>query len=114
MKCGFCKAEGHTISKCKAPGIDEERERRKSDPKEVERKEKSQKKREEKQEEERKRLGITKEKKGLHQPVIQPGHIELEFRDAAETVEGAINLVLPESYMQKILMIINENQYQIF
>ena len=111
MKCGFCGVEGHTIAKCKAEGVEEEKKKRKSDPKYIEKQEKLAKKREEKRREENQRLNIGNEKKGLHQPVIRPGHIEEALQDECETVEGVLNNVLPDSYLQKILGIINENKY---
>lgn len=110
MKCGFCGREGHTIVRCKAEGIEEEKKRRKSDPKYIEKQEKVAQKREEKRREESQRLKITKEKKRLHQPVIRPGHVEEAFQYLCETVEGAINAVLPETYLQKCLVTINENK----
>lgn len=111
MKCSFCKEEGHSIKRCQAPGAREEKLRRKSDPKAMQAREAAKKKHEEKAREEMARLRITKEKKSLHQPVIKPGHLNLEYVSSCETVQGVLEVILPTSYLQKILDILNTNRF---
>ena len=110
MKCGFCKEEGHNLAGCKANGASAEREQRKSDPKNLEKKERAKNKKEEEAGKERERLRITKEKKDLHVPTITPGHVNIELVPSCQTVCDVISMVLPDSYLQRILDILNTNR----
>lgn len=74
-------------------------------------KERAKKKKEEKSRLEKERLQITKERKDLHQPVIKPGCLNVEYVSFCETVDGVLNLVLPPWYLQKILDVINSNRF---
>ena len=46
----------------------------------------------------------------LPHPTVTPGVIKAIHGEAALSVDGAINLALPLSYLEKILKIINENR----
>jgi len=110
VQCGFCGASGHTIRTCGAEGVKDERERRATDSKFVAQREKAAQKRAEKNESERKRLQLTAALKSLHVPEVKPGHIKVEFQEAASNIRGAIDLALPKDYLMKIVTILNENR----
>jgi hypothetical protein len=110
MVCGFCHSAGHTIKSCQAPGAEEERVKRESDPKLLKAREKAKEKRIQKNAQEVNRLEVTSQPSPLPHPTVTPGVIKEIHGEAALSVDGAINLALPPSYLDKILKIINENR----
>lgn len=116
MVCGYCKKEGHTILTCTEEGIEEERERRKNDPKVIARKEKVAAERAEKSrllheehEIEMVDVGTTTR---LHVPDLLPGRVVPKYASKCETVKGVVDLILDGALLQMILEAVEERREQ--
>lgn len=116
MVCGFCKKDGHTIQACQEEGIEEEKERRKNDPKLIARKgkkalEKAEKCRQLHEEHEIAMVDVGTTTT-MFEPELVSGRVVPKYATKCQTVEGVIECVLKNALLQLLLEGVERNREQ--